>query len=274
MDINDILIINENIIDYKYKFPTIDIIINYNTDINHQKYKEDKSYYFILDSNTSRDIGYWVFESFIFVSLLKDLNKTNSNIKIISKIKNYDIKHLLNHFNVDNEIINEIDNYNNICYSPKIYSIYYYNYYENDNIYNYFLSNYINYIKTNLDLNVNKYSYAFVNIDNNNEIIKKIKINANETFFIDNSFENIKYNLSIINNAKIIILLYDSSFYYNCIFLEKKFIIIIEDDIYRANGLGSHLSSNKFLDYLFKIISNRNKIKIMKFADVYSNIFK
>jgi hypothetical protein len=105
MDINE----NENVIDYKYKFPTIDILFTKNND--NKNYKKEKSYYFILDSNASRDFGYWIFESFIFISLLKDLNKTNPNIKIITKIKNYDIKELLHYFNVDNEIVNEIDSW-------------------------------------------------------------------------------------------------------------------------------------------------------------------
>ena len=274
MDENNLLIINENVIDYKYKFPTIDIIITKNTDNNHQNYKEAKSFYFILDSNASRDFGYWIFESFIFISLLTDLNKNNSNIKILTKIKNHNIKNLLNYFNINNEIVNKIDNYNNICLSPKIYSNYYIHRLNNDDYYNHFLNNYINYIKSNLDHNVSKYNYAFVNIDTNNpnyndEIIKKIRMNAKETIFIDNSYDNIKYNLSIINNANIIVLLYDPSFYYNCIFLENKLIILVDDYAYRPNGIATHLNSNTFLDYLIKIISSKNRIEIMKLADVY-----
>lgn len=267
MDINE----NENVIDYKYKFPTIDILFTKNNDNDNENYKKDKSYYFILDSNASRDFGYWIFESFIFISLLKDLNKTNPNIKIITKIKNYDIKELLHYFNVDNEIVNEIDNYNNICYSPKIYSNYYIHYLQHDNYYNNFLINYINHIKSNLDPNVNKYNYAFINFDHNNETIKKIKMNANvnDICFINNH-ENIKNNLSVINNAKIIILLYDPSFYYNCIFLENKIIIVIDenDDVYRPNGIGTHINSNTFLDHLFKIISSKNKVQITKLDNV------
>lgn len=266
MDVN----VNRDVIDYKYKFPTIDILFNKNTDKNHQNYKEVKSYYFILDSNASRDFGYWIFESFIFVSLLKELNKTNPTIKIISKIKNYDIKELLHYFKVDNEIVTEIDNYNNICYSPKIYSNYYIHYLQHDNYYNNFLFNYINYINSNIDHGIINYNYVFINFDHNNETIKKIKMNANEKYFIDNNHENIKYNLSVINNAKIIVLLYDPSFYYNCIFLENKIIIVVDhdDDVYRPNGIGTHINSNTFLDHLFKIISSKNKIQLMKLEDL------
>jgi len=142
-----------------------------------------------------------------------------------------------------------------------------------------YLTNYINHIKSNLDVNVNVnvnvndndfvFIYNNKNPSYNDEIIKNLKLNAKNIVFIDNNYENIKYNLSVINKAKIIILLFDPSFYYNCIFLENKFIIIIDDYIYRPNGIGTHINSNPFLDYLFNIIANKNKIEIMKLADIY-----
>lgn len=275
------LIIAENIIDYNYKFSTTDIIFSKNINNQNNNNQKDKSYYFILDSNASRDFGYWIFESFIFISLLVDLNKTKPNIKILSKIKNYDIKNLLNYFNINNEIVNKIDNYNNICFSPKIYSIYYIHRLNNDEYFNNFLINYIKHIELNLDHNVNEYNYVFINIDNNNpsynhEIFNKLRINANKNnaFFIDNNYENIKYNLSILNKAKIIILLYDPSFFYNCIFLKHKLIIAIDDYSYRPNGFETHLNSNTFLDYLFNVISTRNRIELIKLADLYINLKK
>lgn len=273
---NDDLIISENIIDYKYKFSTIDIIFSKSTDNQNDNYNKEKSFYFILDSNASRDIGYWIFESFIFIKLLVDLNKTNPNIKILSKIENDDVKKLLNYFNIDNEIVNKIDNYNNICYSPKIYSIYYIHRLNNDIYFNKFLNNYINYIESNLDQNVNAYNYVFTNINTKNpsyneDIFNKLKLNANKNnaYFIDNNYENINHNLSIINKAKIIVLLYDASFFYNCIFLKNKTIIAIDDYSYRPNGLETHLNSNTFLHYLFTVIFTRNRIEIMKLADLF-----
>jgi hypothetical protein len=272
---NNDLIIAENIIDYKYKFSTIDIIFTKNN--QNDNYNKEKSFYFILDSNASRDIGYWIFESFIFIKLLVDLNKTNPNIKILSKIENDDIKKLLNYFNINNEIVNKIDNYNNICYSPKIYSIYYIHRLNNDIYFNKFLNNYINYIESKIDNTVNVYNYVFTNINTKNpsyneEIFNKLKLNANKNnaYFIDNNYENINHNLSIINKAKIIVLLYDAAFFYNCIFLKNKTIIAIDDYPYRPNGFGTHINSNTFLHYLFTIISNRNKIEIMKLADIYN----
>ena len=275
---NDVLMIIEDIVDYKYNFSTTDIIITKCINNQHQNYKKDKSFYFILDSNASRDFGYWIIENFIFNSLLIDLNKTNPNIKILSKITNYNIKNLLEFFNINNEIVNTIDNYNNICYSPKIYSTYHIHRLNTDNYFNKYLTNYITNIKSKLNNNINNsnnnhvFIYNNKNPNYNDEVIKNLKSKSNNTFFIDNNYENIKYNLSVINKAKIIILLYDSSFYYNCIFLENKIIIIIDDYIYRPNGIGTHINSNPFLNYVFNIIANKNKIEIMKLADIYKFI--
>jgi hypothetical protein len=268
-----VIIIFEDIIDYKYNFSTTDITITKHT--KNDKYEKEKSYYFILDSNASRDFGYWIFENFIFIDLLIRLNKTIPNIKILSKISNYNIKNILEYFNINNEIVNKIDNYNNICYSPKIYSIYYIHRLNNDDYFNYFLINYINRIVLNLDININKYNNVFINFNPENpnyneDIIKTLKMNNknNNSIFIDNIHENIKYNLSVINNANTIILLFDPSLYYNCIFLEKKTIIIIEDNPFRPNGLGTQINANPFLDYLFNIIASKNNIYILKLENL------
>jgi len=44
-------------------------------------YNNSKSYYYILDC-TCTAFGHWVFETFIYINIL---NKTNSNIKILTK---------------------------------------------------------------------------------------------------------------------------------------------------------------------------------------------
>ncbi len=246
-------IIFEDIIDYKYNFSTIDIITtkfdNKKYDIS--KYNKSKSYYFILDSGVSKEFGYWIFESYIFIDLLKKLNEIHSNIIILTKV-NYDIKPLLSLFNINNSIVNNIDNYNNICYSPQIYSIYYIHRLNNDNYYNYHLLNYINTIKNTLDITVKRYNYVFINNEVKESIIKNDGIITNDL-----------YNLSILNNTNRIILYYNPLFYYYCIFLENKNIIIIEDDFYEANRFGTHYGANPFLHYLISIIISRNKVKII-----------
>jgi hypothetical protein len=148
ININKCLVI-ENIIGYKYKFSTIDIICTkYDINQNDIKYKTEKTYYYILDSG-SNEYEYWIFESFIFYNLLINLNKIHANIKILTKQKN--IKKMLAFFNITNEIVYEIDNYNNIVYSPIIYSVYYIHRLKTDEYYNYHLNKYIEYFRENED---------------------------------------------------------------------------------------------------------------------------
>jgi hypothetical protein len=266
---NNKSLIIENISDYKYKFSTRNLVItkyndnNDNNDNNNDKYKKEKSYYFILDGNNSKDFGFWIFESFIFINLLIELNKDNKDIKILIKRfhNNDNIMKILNYFNINNEIVNKIDNYNNICYSPIIYSLYYHHHnLNNDNYYNYHLNYYINYINSNLDNNFNKNENVFINNNSNNLDDTNIKnyIKNNNGIIIDDF--DIKNNFSILNNATNIFLFYNSSFYFNCIFLKNKNIYFIEKNIYRPNGFNSHIYGNPFLKYLHDIIFKNNKI--------------
>ena len=232
MTTNNLLII-ENMINYKYIFSKPNIIVNKCHDITNDNYKKEKSYYFILDSN-SNDIYFWIYESFIFINLLIELNNKYNNIKILTKVDNNQMLNSLLHlFNIKNEVINNIDNYNNICYSPLIYTIYYHHHkLINDDYYNKHLNYYLTHIENNLNNNVKKYTHIFIDNKNDDNIINKniyndiINIvNKNDGIIINNN-NNIIDNFSIINKADNIILYYNSSFYYNCIFLKNKNIYI------------------------------------------------
>jgi hypothetical protein len=260
----DKLLIIENIIDYKYKFNKCNIIVNKCYDITNVNYKNEISYYFILDSY-SKDLGFWIYESFIFIKLLNDLNKNlNNNIKILTKKDNNFIKNLLKYFNINNEIVDKIDNYNNICYSPVIYSIYYnHNKLKDDTYFNYHLNNFIDYITNNLDNDCKSNKIVLINDKNDINLINKI--NNDNGYILDNKNDNIKHNLSILNKSEIIYLYYNSSFYFNTIFLKGKTIFIVEDDINRPNGIHVQLCGNPFILYLFDIISNNNKVSSVNF---------
>lgn len=51
---------------------------------DNNKYKNDKSYYYILDTNETA-FAHWIYDSCIFINELIELNKNNSNIKILTK---------------------------------------------------------------------------------------------------------------------------------------------------------------------------------------------
>ena len=257
MSNNNEILIMKNIKNYKYNFSTRDIIVSkYDNNDNNDNNDNDKSYYFIIDSG-SNDNYYLIYESFIFIQLLIDLNNNNKNIKILTNANNNNIlKSLLNFFNIDNKIVNDIDNYNNITYSPVIYSIYYNQQLNNDTYYNHHLNIYLNHINNNLDNNVKNIENIIINqhniINNDNGIILETNIN------------NIKNIFSIMNKAKKIYIYYNSYFFYNCIWLKNKNIIIIENNLYRPNGIYTQISGNPFLKYLYNIINNNNTINIIK----------
>ena len=260
----DKLLIIENVIDYKYKLNKCNIIVNKCYDITNNNYKDEISYYFILDSY-SKKLGFWIYESFIFINLLIDLNKNlNNNIKILTKKDNNFIQSLLNFFNINNEIVNEIDNYNNICYSPVIYSIYFnHNKLIDDIYYTHHLNKYINYIRNEIDYNCDSNKIVLINDKNDINLINKIK--NDNGIILDNNINNIKHNLSILNKSEIIYIYYNSLFYLNCIFLKGKTIFIVETNIFCPNGLNAHVCGNPFISYLFDIISHNNNVSSVNF---------
>lgn len=145
---NKCLVIN-NVVNYKYDFGTLNLIYNTCIDSNNINYKNEKSYYYILDSG-SEEMGYWIFESLIFIDLLKKINRNNREIKILSNIKREPyIREFMKKLQITNDIVYKIENYNNICYSPLIYSIYYLHRLEQDEYYKSYLQNFIEYGRKN-----------------------------------------------------------------------------------------------------------------------------
>jgi hypothetical protein len=258
MSNNNEILIMKNIKNYKYNFSTRDIIVSKYDNDNDNDNDNDKSYYFIIDSG-SNDNYYLIYESFIFIQLLIDLNNNNKDkdIKILTNSNNNNIlKSLLNFFNIDNKIVNDIDNYNNITYSPVIYSIYYNQQLNNDTYYNHHLNIYLNHINNNLDNNVKNIENIIITEHN--------IINNDNGIILETNIKNIKNIFSIMNKAKKIYIHYNSYFFYNCIWLKNKNINIIENNLYRPNGIYTQISGNPFLKYLYNIINNNNTINIIK----------
>jgi len=278
IDVNELLIF-ENVIDFNFKTSKgpMQIITD---DINKYNNNHHKSYYYIIDSPNSPALGHWIYESFIFIKLLIDLNKNNNNIKIFTKNNKKYVKNLLKFFNIHNDIVYNIDNYYNITYSPKIYSLHYNNIDAfNDTYFNFHLNFYINFIKNNL-INLSSSNNIILlprnNIDNfipndrkinNIDIIKDIIINNGGIVLDTYHLNNIKYQFSLINDAKIIILDFGSSVFLNCVFLENKHIYILDD----TNLHISHLDKNLF-PYKFHIINTyvlmKNKVQFINTNDL------
>jgi len=282
------IIIIENLINYElfvgdkflhvnlYKQSTDDpnVKIRYiiNND-NNDNYKENKSYYYILDCGGSFALGHWIYETFICISLLIELNKKYNNIKILTTNNKKYVKSILNLFNITNEIVYNIDNYNNTTFSPLILSLNFdkiepklYEYL------NYHLNFYINYIKNNIiNLNSNN-KLLFLprnTIDNyphndrtivNTDKIKELVINNGGIVLDTYNFNNIKYQFSIINDTNTIILDIGSSFLFNCIFLKNKNIYLIDNFEHFETQYNDTLP---YVKYIIQKILDNNNVKII-----------
>jgi len=268
---NGDLLYYENLKTYVYHMCANKLYIDqYNHNENSKLFKNEKTYYWIFDAPGESALGHWIYESFIFVHILIGLNKQIKNIKILTRNNCKYVKNILNFFNIENEIVNEINNYNNVCFFPKVYSL---NttptQIECDEYYNKHLNLYIQYIQSNLQI-VKKIKSLFLprndtdnykendRIINNTDNIKKIVIQNGGMVLDTYRLNNINYQFTIVNNADIIILDYGSSFHFNCIFLKNKKIYVLDD-----KNLYTEQMAYESLRLLNKKIADNNDVKII-----------
>jgi hypothetical protein len=237
-------------------------------------FKPEKTYYWIIDSAGEFALAHWIYESFIFIHILIGLKELNEGIKIMTKNPKKYVKSMLCFFGIKNEVVNQIDNYNNYCYFPKVYSMNTSQNIETDEYYNLYLNLYIAYIQRNTPI-IQSIKTVFLprnTIDNyepndriieNTEKIKEIVIENGGMVLDTYALNNIKYQFSIINNAEIVILDYGSSVFFNCIFLKNKKIYIIDNQ----NQSQSHhrFSIN---NYLYNKIASNNEVCLITSGDL------
>lgn len=281
-------ILIENLKDYNYPLCVADL----HTDIydaadaasdaaDAALYKPEKTHYWIIDSPGDFALAHWIYESFIFIHILNELNelkelnaKGSTGIKIMTKNPKKYVKSMLSFFGIKNEVVHQIDNYNNYSYFPKVYSMNTSQNIETDEYYNLYLNSYISYIQCNISV-IQSIRAVFLprnTIDNysqndriisNTDKIKEIVIENGGMVLDTYSLNNIKYQFSIINNAEIVILDYGSSLFLNCIFLKNKKIYII-DNHYQASSHHRFSINN----YLYNMITSNNDVSIITSNDL------
>ena len=250
-------------------------------------YKPEKTHYWIIDSPGDFALAHWIYESFIFIHILKELNELNelnaqgstgfarsAGIKIMTKNPKKYVKSMLCFFGIKNEVVHQIDNYNNHSYFPKVYSMNTSQNIETDKYYNLYLNSYISYIQRNISV-IQSIKAVFLprnTIDNysqndriisNTDKIKEIVIENGGMVLDTYSLNNIKYQFSIINNAEIVILDYGSSLFLNCIFLKNKKIYIIDN-----NDQASSHHRFSINNYLYNMITSNNDVSIITSGDL------
>lgn len=279
-------ILIENLKDYNYPLCVADLQIDtYDSTSDAADaalYKPYKTHYWIIDSPGDFALAHWIYESFIFIHILIELNKQATTgfggsawvFKIMTKNPKKYVKSMLRFFGIKNEVVHQIDNYNNYSYFPKVYSMNTSQNIETDKYYNLYLNSYISYIQRNISV-IQSIKAVFLprnTIDNylqndriisNTDKIKEIVIENGGMVLDTYALNNIKYQFSIINNAEIVILDYGSSLFFNCIFLKNKKIYVIDNH----DQASSHhrFSIN---NHLYNVITNNNDVSIITSNDL------
>ena len=251
-------------------------------------YKPEKTHYWIIDSPGDFALAHWIYESFIFIHILNELNELKElnaqgsptvpsvpiAFKIMTKNPKKYVKSMLCFFGIKNEVVHQIDNYNNHSYFPKVYSMNTSQNIETDKYYNIYLNSYISYIQRNISViqsikavflprnTIDNYSHND-RIISNTDKIKEIVIENGGMVLDTYALNNIKYQFSIINNAEIVILDYGSSLFLNCIFLKNKKIYIIDN-----NDQASSHHRFSINNYLYNKITSNNDVSIITSGDL------
>lgn len=228
-----------------------------------------KDYYFIFDNPGSDAFAHWVYESFIFVPYLQKITNKYPEVKIVLKNTKKYTYNLFKFFKIQNEILNSIENENNICFFPPIFSL-------NDNNldldnFNQLIKVFSNYIMQNIKpLTSNnilllprnsKENFApndriIHGIDDIEKNIIELGGSSLDTFLIN----NIDLQFTIINSFNILILDYGSSFLVNCIFVKNKKIVLLDN----YHLFDFQINNFKSMKSLFDIINKNNKVFIIK----------
>jgi hypothetical protein len=256
-----------NVVSYKYSNCKSELTIN--VDNTKAQSNNEIEIYFIFDCPGEEALFHWVGESFIFYPLLLQLQSIYPNIKIFSKNTKKYVKNLFKFFNISNEVVNTFQNTNNICFFPPILSL-------NDmdsniELYKSYLQLYITDINSRL---------SSVTIPNNRVLLlprnNKDNYSANDRKLLGiedieenvisiggvvlNTYQinNIELQWSIIKNSEIIILDMGSSFFFNCLWLSNKTIILLDN-----YGISWQINSFIALNILYNIINTNNKLYII-----------
>jgi hypothetical protein len=282
---------------YHHCSPVLEIIAYANSaELNfktHESSMGEFDNYFIFDCPGEDALGHWIFESFIFFPIFMKLKQKYDNIKIITKNTKKYVRIVFNLFGITCDILHNIptDSYfqhnignvgtknatldsecvnkRNRCFFPPVLSL-------NDNELNqdmflHFIDNYRNYIIENILTTFKQQNNLLFlprnSVDNYANNDRRIPFTAeikdyviNNGGVVLNSYEinNLFIQFHTVYNSDIIILDYGSSYWFNCIFLNNKTIILLSDDViyFQTNNIIS-------CRILFDIISKNNNVIIV-----------
>jgi hypothetical protein len=249
----------DNVIHYKYELIkhklTVETMNNIVSDIT--------NIYFVFDCPGEDALAHWLYESFMFYPLYSELKKIYPTLQILTSNKKKYVKNLLIFFGLDDNIIYQLDkSHKNTCIFPPIISL---NELRDEEIFKKYINIYEQSVKIRLNMQKpNKYLFLPRNtVDNyvindrtipfTEEIRTKI-IEYGGSVLNTYEINNLTFQFNIVLSSEVIIVDYGSSFFFNCIFLENKTILLLHN-IYLEEYL--LFPANRIL---YSYINSRNKL--------------
>jgi hypothetical protein len=245
----------ENVTSYNYEVCQSIINVNLSDEVISTK-EEDKQVYYIFDCPGKDAFIHWITESFIFYPLFLKIKQLYPSIKILTTNTKKYVKNIFNFFNIESEIVYEIEEEvkPNICFFPPVVSL---NDLDDNNkdLFEKFLYDYMEHATSILrEYNFRENKILFLprnSVDNftaNDRIIhgsddiEKNIIEIGGTVLNTYQINNIHLQLSIVSSSNTIILDYGSSFFFNCLFLKNKKIVVLDNHNIRNGQINRFLS--------------------------------
>lgn len=250
-----------NVKNYEYKICESEINLEL-----HEGQIENPIYYYCIDNPGSTAFAHWIYESFIFYSIIKELTKEIPNLKLITSNNKKYVKNFLKFVDINNEVILKNDmKPNNTMYFNPLLSL-------NDlnldiELFRKYVLNYRNYCYQKINKSL-KYRTYFIrsSVENyipNDRILKfqnkLINLLAEKNFNVYDTYEldNVDMQNEILLNSEIFVCDYGSNFYVNGLLLPEGSTIHVIDSYLIWNGQKHYPAWQELIK-----ICDENKIKM------------
>ena len=259
-----------NVRSYSYTSCKPELSVSVDSNDENRVSNHGDNIYFIFDSPGSDALIHWIAECFIFYPLMIKLTEVYPNIKILTTNKKKYVRSTFQFFNITNEIVYTIGNETtNTCFFPPIVSL-------NDlSVLKDVYSKYIQLYIENINLKLSYYNLPtnrllllprnskdnYIHNDRTIPGIEDIEQNVIDNGgIVLNTFQinNLSIQWEIVQNSDVIILDFGSSFFFNCLFLKNKKIIVLNNC-----GLFSFHNTFAAIKILTDIIIQNNTVHII-----------
>ena len=228
-------------------------------------------YYFYMDCPGGDAFIHWVYEAFLYFPLLREEFEKHPNLKVIVPNRKRYTLNLFKCFDINIPVINDFETYDNICIFPPATSINHFNktlfekyfklYLDNMKFYNLSAKFSIVYLPRNKRENYTPNDRPEPHIDAISDLVVSKGGMTIDTYNIN----DIKLQLTILNNADVIIAHWGSAVLFNFMPFKNKKMIFFNSDVFRWQ-----CQTQESMDYFMRYISSHNSLySIERFEELH-----